>query len=87
MTNSTIDLSHYHNELSRSHQLLRLLWGLVWPLSTWFLPRSAGMPWKRFLLRAFGAKVADTANVYTSVRIFFLIFTIWGRPKLLESDR
>ena len=82
-----IDLLHYHNELSRSHQLLRLLWDLVWPLGTWFLPRSAGMPWKRFLLCAFGAKVADTANVYTSVRIFYLIFTIWGRPKLLESDR
>ena len=82
-----IDLSYYHNELSRSHQLLRLLWGLVWPLGTWFLPRSAGMPWKRFLLRAFGAKVADTANVYTSVRIFYLIFTILGRPKQLESDR
>lgn len=86
MTNSTIDLSHYHNELSRSHQLLRLLWGLVWPLGTWFLPRSAGMPWKRFLLRAFGAKVADTANVYTSARVFYPPYLEMGEYSCLASD-
>ena len=28
------------------------------------------MPWKRCLLRLFGAKVADTANVYASATVF-----------------
>lgn len=28
------------------------------------------MPWKRFLLRCFGAKIAATANVYASARVF-----------------
>ena len=81
-----IDLSYYHNELSRSHQLLRLSWGLVWPLGTWFLPRLAGMPWKRFLLRTFGAKVADTANVYTSARVFYPPYLEMGEYSCLASD-
>ena len=28
------------------------------------------MPWKRFLLRCFGAKVSGTANVYASAKVF-----------------
>lgn len=66
-----IDLSKYYNALSRKHQMIRLVWGVVWPLGTWFLPRSMGMPWKRILLRAFGAKIADTANVYSSAKVYY----------------
>ena len=73
-----IDLSHYHNVLSCKHQLLRLVWGLVWPLVTWFLPRSVGMPWKRMWLRVFGAQIASTANVYSTAKVYF--------PANLEMD-
>ena len=66
-----IDLSRYCNALSRKHQMIRLVWGVVWPLGTWFLPRSMGMPWKRILLRAFGAKIADTADVYSSAKVYY----------------
>lgn len=51
-----VDIAHYHNVLSRKHQIIRLLWGIAWPVATWFLPRSMGMPWKRM----WGA----TASVY-----------------------
>ena len=44
------------------------------------------MPWKRFLLRAFGAKVADTANVYTSARVFYPPYLEMGEYSCLASD-
>ena len=66
-----IDIAHYENVLSRKHQVIRLAWGVVWPLATWFLPRSLGMPWKRMWLRLFGAKIAKTANVYSSAKIYY----------------
>jgi putative colanic acid biosynthesis acetyltransferase WcaF len=42
------------------------------------LPKSVGRRWKILLLRAFGAKVAWTANVYSSATVF--------KPWLLEMD-
>lgn len=81
-----IDLSQYHNSLSRKHQVIRLLWGMVWPLGTWFLPRSMGMNWKRALLRAFGAKIADTANVYSSAKVYFPANLTMGEYSCLASD-
>lgn len=66
-----VDIAHYKNALSRRHQIVRLVWGIVWPGATWFLPRSAGMGWKRVLLRAFGAKIAKTANVYSSAKVYY----------------
>lgn len=65
-----VDLSQYHNSLSRKNQLSRLLWTIVWALFASPLPRSVGSGWKRFLLRLFGAKIHPTAIVYSSVRIY-----------------
>lgn len=69
--NQKIDLSKYENHLGRKHQVIRLVWGIVWPLGTWFLPRSMGMGWKRFILRVFGAKIHPTANIYSSAKIYY----------------
>ena len=66
-----IDLSKYENHLGKKHQVVRLAWGIVWALGTWFLPRSIGMPWKRMLLRMFGAKIHHTANIYSSAKIYY----------------
>ena len=71
MEKLTIDLSGYENRLGRKHQAVRMLWNILWPLTTWFLPRSLGMGWKRLLLRMFGAKVHPTAQVYSSARIYY----------------
>lgn len=71
MENQKIDLSKYENHLGRKHQVIRLVWGIVWPLGTWFLPRSMGMGWKRFILRVFGAKIHPTANIYSSAKIYY----------------
>ncbi|MDH6312731.1 putative colanic acid biosynthesis acetyltransferase WcaF [Parabacteroides sp. PFB2-10] len=73
-----IDLSRYHNSLSRKHQLIRMLWAIVWNVFARPLPRSIGSGWKRFLLRAFGAKIHSTAIVYSSTKVYY--------PANLEMD-
>ena len=50
--------------------MVRLAWGWVWMLGARWLPRSVGSGWKRWLLRLFGARMADTAVVYSSVRVY-----------------
>ena len=64
------DLANYHNAMSRKNQLYRLIWNIVWAVFARPLPRSIGSTWKRFLLRLFGAKLAPTAVVYSSTRIY-----------------
>lgn len=71
MEEKKLDISRYHNTLSRKHQIIRLLWSIVWPMCTWFLPRSVGSGWKRFLLRLFGAKIHKTAVVYSSTKVYY----------------
>lgn len=68
----------YVNHLGRKHQLIRLLWTLVWTIGARWLPRSLGSGWKRLLLRMFGAKISSTAVVYSSAKIYY--------PANLEMD-
>ncbi len=86
MNDAKIDLSKYQNSLSRKHQMIRLVWGVVWPLGTWFLPRSMGMRWKRMLLRLFGAKVHPTANIYSSVKVYYPANLTMEENSCLASD-
>ena len=71
MTEAKIDLSKYHNALSRMNQLVRMAWSVVWGLLARPLPRSVGSGWKRMLLRIFGAKIAPTAVVYSSAKVYY----------------
>lgn len=59
-------------------KIRRLAWTVVWGVAARPLPKSVGRLWKVMLLRAFGAKVAWTANVYSSATIF--------KPWLLTMD-
>lgn len=70
MEKQVVDLSNYHNSLSRKNQIARLIWSIVWTVFARPLPRSLGNGWKLFLLRLFGAKVHIKAVVYSSVRIY-----------------
>lgn len=71
MSGIQVDLSQYRNALSRRHQVIRLLWGLVWAVLARPLPRSVGSGWKRFLLRLFGARIDGTAVVYSSAKVYY----------------
>ncbi|MES2834788.1 MAG: putative colanic acid biosynthesis acetyltransferase [Pseudomonadota bacterium] len=53
-----------------SHRLHRLVWTLTWwLLASWTPPPFRA--WRRFLLRLFGARVAATAGIYGSARIWY----------------
>ena len=62
----------YKNKLSKKNKIGRLLWWWVYIL----LFRPSGMPfsfcykWRNMLLRLFGAKIAKTAAVHASARIW-----------------
>ena len=64
------DLMKFQTPYSRSNKLRRFVWNLVWACLARPFPRSMAMGWKRFLLRLFGAKITNTANVYASAKIF-----------------
>lgn len=70
MDKITVDLSNYKNAMSRSNQIKRLIWTIVWGVFARPLPRSVANSWKIFLLRLFGANVHHTSVVYSSVRIY-----------------
>lgn len=48
----------------------RVIWNVCWTLLARPFPKSMFMPWKRFLLRLFGAKITNTSGVYPSASIF-----------------
>ena len=86
MSETIIDLSHYHNALSRKHQVIRMLWSVVWRVLARPLPRSVGSRWKRWLLRLFGAKIASTAIVYSSAKVYYPANLVMEAYSCLASD-
>jgi putative colanic acid biosynthesis acetyltransferase WcaF len=52
------------------HRLFRAGWTLAWTLLARWTPPPFHR-WRRFVLRAFGARVAPTARVYASARIWY----------------
>jgi len=68
---------YYESEHSRANMAGRALWGLVWLFLFRPTPRLF-RPWRRFLLRLFGAKIGRKAKVAPSV-------SIWA-PWNLEMD-
>lgn len=81
-----IDLSRYHNALSRKNQVVRMLWMVVWGVFARPLPRSVGSGWKRFLLRLFGARIDATAIVYSSAKVYYPVNLTMGAYACLASD-
>ena len=53
-----------------ANKIRRMFWTICWTILARPFPRNMFMPWKRFLLRSFGANIADSAGVYASATIF-----------------
>lgn len=79
-------MEKYQNHLGRKHQIVRLMWEITWAVCARGLPRSVGSGWKRWLLRRFGAKLADTAVVYSSARVYYPANLVMGELACL-ADR
>ena len=86
MSDTKVDLSQYQNALSRRHQVIRMLWGIVWTVFARPLPRSMGSRWKRFLLKGFGAKIHPTAVVYSSAKIYYPANLVMGPYSCIASN-
>ncbi|WP_309396723.1 putative colanic acid biosynthesis acetyltransferase [Cerasicoccus maritimus] len=59
----------YHSELGFKNKLGRAMWGVVWGILFRPSPRTF-FGWRRLLLRLFGGKIAESAVVYPSARIY-----------------
>lgn len=67
---AAMDYVHFKSPYTTGNRVRRLLWTVCWALLARPFPKSVLMPWKRFLLRCFGAKIANTANVYATAKVF-----------------
>lgn len=76
----------YVNHLGRKHQVIRLIWNFTWNLCCRWLPRSVGSGWKRCILRLFGAKIAPTAIVYSSAKVYYPANLIMDDYACIASD-
>lgn len=74
----TKDLMEFQTPYGRKNKMARLIWSAVWMLLARPFPKSMAMGWKRMLLRMFGAKIAPTAAVYATAKVF--------QPWLLTMD-
>lgn len=63
---------------SLGNRVYRIVWNVVWlVLASWTPPHFH--PWRRFILRLFGATIAPTAGIYASARI-------WSPANLTVGD-
>lgn len=65
-----IEKNEFVSPYTTLNRMKRMVWTICWNVLARPFPKSTLMPWKRFLLRLFGAKIAKTANVYASATIF-----------------
>lgn len=63
---------------SVKHRIFRAVWNLVWLLLASWTPPPLH-PWRRFLLRLFGARIGKHTRIYGSARI-------WYPPNLEMGD-
>ncbi len=70
MDHSCASPTEYRSNLSVWNKLLRAIWYVVWILLFRPSPRSF-FAWRRFLLRLFGAKVAEGVHVHGATKIFY----------------
>lgn len=61
---------NFTSPYSTTNRIRRMIWSICWTILARPFPKSTFMFWKRFLLRLFGAKIAKTANIYTSAKVF-----------------
>ncbi len=55
---------------SLGHRVHRAIWNLTWLIFAAWTPPPLHF-WRRFLLRLFGAKIASTARIYGSTRVWY----------------
>ena len=70
LSDMKVDLSQYEDRLTLSNKLLRVLWNIVYRIAFRPFPTSILMPWRKMILRVFGAKMGKGSQVYCTARIW-----------------
>ena len=65
-----MDLSKYNHSFGKKNKIGRLFWGICYVLLFRPFGSSVFRKWRILLLRLFGAKIALSANVYASAKIW-----------------
>lgn len=60
----------FQTPYSKCLKFKRLLWNVVWSIFSRPFPKYVLIGWRRFLIRSFGGKIAATAAVHPSAKIF-----------------
>lgn len=81
--NATILPSKAPN-FSKKHRIIRLLWGAIWLVCASWTPRQFA-PWRRFLLRRFGATLTSTSDVRGSARVWYPVNLTMERACILAD--
>jgi putative colanic acid biosynthesis acetyltransferase WcaF len=55
---------------SLANRVVRAVWGITWGLLASWTPPPLH-PWRRFLLRLFGARISPTARIYGSAKVWY----------------
>lgn len=76
----------YKNKLGRKHQIIRFIWSFCWIVFASWIPRSIFSGWKRYLLKLFGAKISNTAVIYSSAKVYYPANLIMDDYACLASD-
>jgi len=79
-------LEHYKNRHSVLSKLRRALWNLTWVMLFRTTPRGMLYGWRRFLLRAFGAKIGRGVNVLPSCKVWLPENLTVGDHSCLSED-
>lgn len=76
----------YVNRLTKANLLGRALWNVAWLLLFRPFPLKVFRPWRNFVLRLFGAKIAPRAGVYASCRVWCPWHLVLKRNAWLGPD-
>ena len=70
MRETNMDLSHYASRFCTSNIMGRVVWSICYWMV--FRPFGSGycLKWRNFVLWVFGAKLAKSVNIYSSVKIW-----------------
>ena len=65
-----VNLSEYKNSLSLRNRVARFIWNIAYWVAFRPFPTFLLMPWRRMILRIFGAKMGKGSQVYCTARIW-----------------
>lgn len=80
-----VDLTRVRSTHSFAHRVERQLWGIVWATLFRFSPRPL-FGWRRFVLRLFGAQLAEGTRVYPSTKVWYPRNLVMGPHSRLGAD-